>query len=97
MDNRDYLVMLYDYYSELFNDRQKLYFEEYYFNNLSLGEISDNLGVSRNAIHKCIIGMEEKLKFYEEKLGLFYKTNIISDIIKKESDDKLKKQLEELI
>ncbi len=97
MDNRDYLVMLYDYYSELFNDRQKLYFEEYYFNNLSLGEISDNLGVSRNAIHKCIIGMEEKLKFYEEKLGLFYKTNIIRDIIKKESDDKLKKQLEELI
>ena len=97
MDNRDYLVMLYDYYSELFNDRQKLYFEEYYFNNLSLGEISDNLGVSRNAIHKCISGMEEKLKFYEEKLGLFYKTNIIRDIIKKESDDKLKKQLEELI
>ena len=97
MENRDYIIMLYDFYGELFSDRQRLYFEEYYFNNLSLGEISHNLGVSRNAIHKCIHGMEEKLKFYEEKLRLFYKSNIIRDIIDKEVDDKIKNQLRELI
>ena len=97
MENRDYIIMLYDFYGELFSDRQRLYFEEYYFNNLSLGEISHNLGVSRNAIHKCIQGMEEKLKFYEEKLRLFYKSNIIRDIIDKEVDDKIKNQLRELI
>ena len=42
MESRNYIIMLYDFYNTLFSDKQKLYFEEYYFNNLSLGEISDN-------------------------------------------------------
>ena len=62
MNNRDYLIILYDYYSELFNEKQRSYFEDYYFNNLSLGEISDNIEISRNAIHKVIKNIEEKLK-----------------------------------
>lgn len=93
MSNRDYLVILYDYYGELFNDKQREYFEDYYFNNLSLGEISDNLGVSRNAIYKVIKLMEEKLYFFEEKLGLYDKNNKINDIISKVSDDKIKEEL----
>ncbi len=97
MNDRDYVVMLYDYYSELFNEKQKLYFEEYYFKNLSLGEISDNLNISRNAIHKCLRTMEDKLKFYEEKLQLYYKTKQIHDIINKSSDKTLKSKLKELI
>ena len=68
MDNRDYIILLYDYYMELFNDKQRKYFEYYYFNNLSLGEISDNINVSRNAIYKVIKNMEDKLLFYEDKL-----------------------------
>ena len=64
MEKRDYMVILYDYYSELFNEKQKKYFQDYYFNNLSLGEISDNINISRNAIHKVIKNMEDKLLFY---------------------------------
>ncbi len=97
MEDRDYIIMLYDYYYELLNEKQRKYFEEYYFNNLSLGEISNNLGVSRNAIHKCLRTVEEKLKFYEEKLKLFRKANIIRDIIKIETNDKIKNKLKELI
>ena len=97
MDDRDYLVIIYDFYGELFNDKQRLYFEEYYFRNLSLGEISDNLGVSRNAVHKCIIGVEEKLKFYEDKLRLYYKSCVIRDIINEEIDSSIKEKLRELI
>ena len=97
MSDRDYIVMLYDFYGELFTDRQREYFEEYYFQNLSLSEIGINLGVSRNAIHKVIQGVEEKLKFYEEKLGLYRKSLIIYDIIEKENDEELKKKLEGLI
>ena len=37
---------------------------------MSLAEIGEELGVSRNAVHKVIQGVEEKLNFYEEKLGL---------------------------
>lgn len=97
MENRNYIVLLYDYYSDLFNEKQKTYFEEYYFQNLSLGEISQNLSISRNAIHKVIQGVEKKLIFYEEKLKLYHKTQIIYDIIKKEKDENLKKILEGLV
>ena len=96
MDNRDYLVMLYDFYCELFNDKQKEYFEEYYFNNLSLSEISEKLGVSRNAIHKSIQAIEEKLNFYEEKLKLYKKSMLIHDILEKVNDKEIKEMLEEL-
>lgn len=97
MESRDYIIILYDFYGDLFNDKQKNYFEEYYFNNLSLGEISEKLGVSRNAVHKVIQGMEEKLTFYEEKLCLYKKSNIIYDIMGKIEDKDLKKKLEELL
>ena len=97
MENRDYIIMLYDFYGELFNDKQRQYFEEYYFNNLSLSEIAVNLGVSRNAIHKVIQGMEEKLRFYEEKLGLFYKNQIICDIIDNVDNEELKNKLQSLV
>ena len=97
MDDRDYVVMLYDFYGELFTERQKKYFEEYYFQNLSLSEIGINLGVSRNAIHKVIQGVEEKLRFYEEKLGLYKKNKIIYGIMDRVEDDKIKKELEKLV
>lgn len=97
MEKRDYLIILYDFYGELLNEKQKLYFEEYYFNNLSLGEISENLNISRNAIHKCLVGVEEKLTLFEEKLKLYEKTNKIRDIIKKDNIDDIKTALKELI
>ena len=65
MEERDYYIILYDLYSSLFSVKQKEYFEDYYFNNLSLSEISENMSVSRNAIHKSIKLMEKKLLFYE--------------------------------
>ncbi len=97
MDNRDYIIILYDYYGELLSKKQKLYFEEYYFNNLSLGEIGDNLKISRNAVHKSITNTTKKLQFYEEKLRLFYKSNMIRDIIKEIKEDNIKEKLKELI
>ena len=66
MDNRDYIILLYDYYGELFSIKQREYFEDYYFNNLSLGEIGDNIGISRNAIHKVIKNVKNK---FSEKSG----------------------------
>ncbi|UKI27608.1 MAG: hypothetical protein L6V91_03120 [Bacilli bacterium] len=41
MNEREYLIILYDFYGELLSDKQREYFEDYYFNNLSLGEISE--------------------------------------------------------
>lgn len=97
MEKRDYLIILYDLYGELLNDKQQQYFEEYYFNNLSLGEISENLNISRNAVHKSLQSVEEKLQFYEEKLKLYKKSKIIYDIIDKESSQEIKRILKEMI
>ncbi len=88
-------TMLYDYYGDLLTDTQKEYFEDYYFNNLSLSEISENTGFSRNAIHKNIKGVCDKLYFYEEKLGLYKKRNILFNIIK-DVDDSVKKEIEKI-
>lgn len=97
MEKREYLIILYDFYSELLSDKQKEHFEDYYFNNLSLGEISENENVSRNAIHKSIKSIENKLYFYEEKLKLYQKSKIIYAIIDNVKDKKIKRILKEEI
>lgn len=94
MDKMTYMTILYDYYGDLFNEHQRQYFEDYYFQNLSLGEISENYGVSRNAIHKVIKGVEEKLNEYEEKLKLYEKNKALEKIIDTIDDEDIKKQLE---
>ena len=96
MDHRDYLIILYDFYGELLNDKQREYFEDYYFNNLSLGEISENALLSRNAIHKNIKAAEEKLCFYEEKLELYKKRQILEKIIKEIDNKKIIEEIENL-
>jgi len=96
MDNRIYLINLYDYYSELLTDKQREYFEDYYFDNLSLAEISENNNISRNAIHKQLKEVTLKLENYEEKLMLFQKRKVIEKLIKN-LDDELKEKIKELI
>ncbi len=81
MEKRDYTIMLYDMYSPLFSDRQKVYFEEYYFNNFTLSEIAENLKVSRTAVHKALRLIEKKLEEYESKLKLCEKRIAIEKIL----------------
>ncbi len=97
MNEHEYIIILYDYYSELFNDKQKKYFEDYYFDNLSLSEISENEDISRNAVHKSIKSVVNKLYEYENKLKMYDKDKKIRNIIDKTSDDKIKKELEKLL
>lgn len=77
MKKRIYLNKLYDYYKELFTEKQRLYFEAYYWDNLSLSEIAENNEVSRNAVFNQLKIIEEKLSYYEEKLKLEDKKNKI--------------------
>lgn len=97
MEDREYLIILYDYYGELLSDIQREYFEEYYFDNLSLSEISENDGKSRNAIHKCIKGSCNKLYEFEDKLRLYEKRKKLESIIDKVNDKDVRAVLEDLI
>lgn len=96
MEEQLYLTNLYDYYKELLTKKQRDYFEEYYFNNLSLSEISENFCVSRNAIHKQLKEIENKLIEYEEKLKLYNKSIEIKKILIN-IDEETKNKIENLI
>ena len=91
-----YYETLFDYYGDLFTDKQKEYFIDYYFNNLTLQEIADNNGVSKNAVHKNIKDITKKLDYYESKLNLYKNKNKIEELIKN-IDKNIKEQIEELI
>ena len=80
MDNRLYLIDLYDIYGELLTDKQKDYFEDYYFDNLTLQEIAENNDISRNAVHKQIKEAEEKLNHFESVLNVYKKNKRIKEI-----------------
>lgn len=96
MEDRVYLTCLYDYYGELLTNKQREYFENYYFANLTLAEISENNNISRNAVHKALKETKELLEHYEEKLKLYHKKVKINDIIK-DIDKDIKEKIEELI
>ena len=96
MKERLYLIDLYDIYGSLLTDKQQKYFEDYYFNNLSLSEISENEDITRNAIHKHIKDACEKLNYYEEKLKTNERNKKILEISKK-LDKELQKEIEEII
>lgn len=96
MDRKIYLNNLYDYYYLLLTEKQREYYEAYYFNDLSLAEIAENNAVSRNAVHGQIKNVEERLEFYEESLGLYQKAIKIKELIK-DIDSGIKEKIEELI
>ena len=97
MDKRDRLIILYDYYGELLNDDNKLFFEDYYFDNLSLKEIAENNNISRNAVHKHLKNSEEKLEFYESKLHLYERDLLIKSKVNEINDKKIKEIVEKIL
>lgn len=63
------LILLYDYYGALLTERQKECFELRYNQDLSLGEIGQELGISRQGVFDILNRTEALLKNMEEKTG----------------------------
>lgn len=70
MDDLANKTLLYDFYGEMLTDRQKEIYEDYYLNDLSFGEISEELGISRPAVHDNLKRSEKALSNYENRLKL---------------------------
>lgn len=70
IEKRTYLALLFDFYSSLLTDKQRLFFDLYYNNDLSLGEIAEEYEVSRQAVYDTIKRVEVLLLEYEEKLSM---------------------------
>lgn len=63
-------VFLYDFYGELLTDHQKSVYEDVVLNDLSLSEIADERGISRQGVHDLVRRCDKILSGYEEKLHL---------------------------
>ena len=96
MEQKLYFIDLFDCYGVLLTDKQREYFMDYYFHDLSLSEISENHVVSRNAVSKQLGEIVHKLEEYEKKLHLFEKKEKFHGIIDKVEDKKIKELLESL-
>ena len=88
-----YYNNLYDHYQELLTPKQRKYFEDYYFNNLSLSEMAENYQVSRNAIYKQLQIVLKKLDLYEQKLGLFKRKSSMEMLIQQIDDKQLQQKI----
>ena len=67
-------------YGALLTDKQLDTMEYYYDDDLSLGEIAENTGISRQGVRDFIKRSEELLDSFEEKLGLYAKMSLINEI-----------------
>ncbi|NLZ73936.1 MAG: YlxM family DNA-binding protein [Bacteroidales bacterium] len=67
------LSVLFDFYGELLKDHNKQVFEDYILNDLSLGEIAEEKGISRQGVFDIIKRCSKQLKDYEVKLNLVKK------------------------
>ena len=96
------LSSLYDLYKNLLTEKQRQYFEEYYFNDESLKEVAENFNVSRNAIYLSLKEVEEALEDFEAKLSLKAKQDKKEELLNKLKDNassealKIIEELEEI-
>ncbi len=87
----------YIYYKDLFTDKQQMYFEDYYMNDLSLSEIAENYDVSRNAVHNQLKIVEEKIMHYEQVLGLKRKKEEVINLLSNKIDEEVLDKINEIL
>mgnify|MGYP000237305663 FL=1 len=70
-------ALLYDFYGELLTEHQRSIYEDVVYNDMSLSEIAEENGISRQGVHDLVKRCDKILAGYEEKLHLverFWKT-----------------------
>ncbi|MDO4311729.1 MAG: YlxM family DNA-binding protein [Eubacteriales bacterium] len=70
MDDFFRQTLLYDFYGELLTSHQKEIYEQFVLEDLSLGEIAKDAGISRQGVHDLIRRCDKTLQGYEDKLHL---------------------------
>ena len=63
-------ALLYDFYGELLTEHQKEVYEQFVLDDLSLSEIAESEGISRQGVHDLVRRCQKALEGYEAKLHL---------------------------
>ncbi len=68
MKNQAYrMAMLFDFYGDLLTERQREFYDLYYNEDLSLAEIAENYGISRQGVRDVIVRAEAAMTEIEDK------------------------------
>ena len=71
MKNQTYrMALLYDFYGDVLTERQKEFYDLYYNEDLSLSEIAENSGITRQGVRDVIVRAEAIMTDLEDKTGL---------------------------
>ena len=101
LEKLEYKGMLYDFYGELLTQHQKKIYEDAIFNDLSLSEIADEQGISRQGVYDLLKRCDKLLVDYEQKLHLVEKFSRIKQSIqqinKLTDDEQIKRLSNEII
>ncbi len=66
-------TLLFDFYGELLTERQKELYQMYHLDDFSLGEISEQLNISRQGVHDALKRCDKQLSHFEDKLQLVHR------------------------
>lgn len=88
MKNQTYrMSMLFDFYGEVLTQRQKEFYDLYYNEDLSLGEIAENNNITRQGVRDVIVRAEAILTDLEEKTGLIKRFHTMQTQLQQLADD----------
>lgn len=94
---REELISLFDIYQGLLTKKQNEYFTSYFFDDLSITEIAEEAGISRNGVFDQVKKVCAILEKYEETLNLYAKKNKIKKILSSSADKKLAEEIESIL
>lgn len=97
MIEREHITNLYIIYKELLSEKERNYFEYYYFEDYSLAEIADLKEVSRSYASKYINQISNKLIKFEDILNINERNNKIKELLNDIKDNDLKSKIEDLL
>ena len=75
------IVLLADYYGEMLTENQRKFIEYYYSDDLSLSEIAQNEGITRQGVRDAVKRAETQLYDMEKKLGFAERTRKITEAL----------------
>lgn len=75
------VVLLADFYGEMLTENQRKFIEYYYSDDLSLSEIAQNEGITRQGVRDAVKRAEGQLFDMEKKLGFAERTRRINEAL----------------
>lgn len=76
-------TMLFDFYGELLTEHQRAVYADALYNDMSLGEIAEERGISRQGVHDLIKRCDRILQEYESKLHLVERFSRARETVRK--------------